>query len=91
MGSSRMYCGAQTVAKAKARIADVQCSRLQFQPGDKVVVRLRQRLERDAIKKLKKSVERWAGDHVEVIVVDTTVFDLDIQKTDQSEGGIIVG
>lgn len=52
------------------RLADVQCSRLQFQPGDRVLVRVRHRISPEQRKRLQKTVERWAGDHVEVLVID---------------------
>lgn len=61
------------------RLADVQCCRLQFQPGDRVVVRIYQKLDQSQQRRLKKSVEKWAGD-VEVLIVDCTVFDVKVLK-----------
>ncbi len=70
----------------RPRIADVQCRRLVFSPGDKVIVRIYQKMDKQTARKLKKSVEKWAGD-VEVLVVDCTVFDVEVDKS----GGILHG
>jgi hypothetical protein len=67
----------------RPRIAEVQCSRLQFEPGDRIIVRVYQPLDKEAKRKLRKTVEKWGGD-VEVLIVDCTVFDVDIDKS----GGI---
>jgi len=63
------------------RLADVQCSKMQFSPGDRILVRLQQpgstREDRAAIKRM---VEKWAGDIVEVLVVDPGLISIDILK-----------
>jgi len=51
------------------RIADVHCTRIRFEPGDRVLVRVRQRLDKDMREKLQKSISRWAGDGVEVLII----------------------
>lgn len=65
--------------KPAPRIADVQCSRMKFEPGDRIVVKLYQRLSLSEQKKLKKTVEKWAGD-VEVLLVDLAVFNVEVEK-----------
>jgi len=62
---------------AVPRIANVQCSRLQFQPGDKVIVRVYQKLGKTDKARLMRTVQRWA-EPAEVLLVDTTLFDLDV-------------
>lgn len=74
-----------TLSNPRPRIADVQCSRLKFEPGDRLIVRIYQKIDNEAKRKLKKSVEKWAGDVVEVLLVDCTVFDIEVDKS----GGII--
>lgn len=61
------------------RLADVQCSRLQFQPGDRILVRCYRRLSEEQEKKLKKSVERWAGNCVEVLVINALEVSVDVE------------
>lgn len=69
--------------KQRPRLADVQCSRLQFLPGDKIVVRLQPRRplwSKSEIKGVKKMVEKWVGDSVDVLVVDTSIMDLEVVR-----------
>ena len=51
------------------RVADVHCTRIRFEPGDRILVKVRQRLDKVARQKLHKSISRWAGDGVEVLIV----------------------
>lgn len=71
------------IGKARPRLLDVQCQRLEFQPGDRVIARVYHRLTRDEKRKIQKMVERWAGDHVEVLVIDSTMMEVYV---DQVEG-----
>lgn len=61
------------------RIADVQCSRLVFQPGDRIIVRVNHRLEPEERRKLTRSVQRWAGADVEVLVICLLDMDLEVE------------
>ena len=61
------------------RIADIQLTRVKFEPGDRLIVRLRQPLDREAKKKLRRTIGRWAGDHVEILIVDPVLFDLEVE------------
>lgn len=65
----------------RPRIAEVQCSRLKFQPGDRVLVRSIHRLELEEVKKLTRSIKRWAGVDVEVLIYCTQDLDIEIEKT----------
>ncbi len=72
----------------KPKIAKVQCKRLRFEPGDKVLVKVNQTLDRAQQKKLLKRVRAWAGDGVEVILIDTRVLELEIvRSTDKRISG----
>jgi len=64
----------------KPRIADIQCTRLQFQPGDRILVRSHHRLDTDQIKKLKKSIKKWAGVEVEILVYCTLDLDIHVEQ-----------
>jgi len=61
------------------RLADVQCSRLQFQPGDRVIVRVHQPITKEQARRLKKTVEKWAGDCVEVLVVNSLEMSVHVE------------
>jgi len=67
------------------KIANVQCSRLVFQPGDRIIVRVCTDLDRDQKAKLLRSVRIWAGTDVEVLLIDVRKFDIEIEKV----GGIL--
>jgi len=64
------------------RIADIRCQRIVFQPGDRVLVRSHHRLEKEQREKIKKSVSRWAGADVEVLVYCPLDFELEIEHRD---------
>ena len=55
------------------RIADVHCVPMRFQPGDRILVKARGVLDSVAMNRLRKTVQKWAGDHVEVLVIDDRV------------------
>ena len=62
------------------RLADVQCSRLKFEPGDRLLVRVHVALSPDQKRKLKKSVEKWAGDCVEVLIYNELEMSIDVER-----------
>lgn len=64
---------------AVPKIANVQLTRLKFEPGDRVLVRVHQKLDKQQKRKLKRSVQKWAGD-VEVLIVDMRLFDVEIDN-----------
>lgn len=59
------------------KIANVQLTRVKFEPGDRVVVRVHQDLDRQQRRNLRRTVQKWAGD-VEVLLVDVRLFDVEI-------------
>jgi len=61
------------------RIADVRCQRIVFQPGDRVLVRCNHRLEDEQARRLKKSIQRWAGTDVEVLIYSPLDYNLEIE------------
>lgn len=70
----------EIIGKARARLADVQCSRMQFQPGDRILVRVFQQLDKEQLRRLQRSVERWAGNHVEVLIIDVTKMEISVER-----------
>lgn len=65
---------------AKPKLMDVKLSPVRFQPGDRVIVRVHHRISQEEARKIQKTVEKWAGDHVEVLVVDLTAMEVTIER-----------
>jgi hypothetical protein len=64
------------------RLADVQCSRLRFEPGDRVLVRVRTPITNEQERKLRRSVARWAGiDDDCVMVINALEMSINVQPT----------
>jgi len=62
------------------QIADVQCSRLVFQPGDRIIVRMRVNIDREQYRKLRKSVQKFAGCEVEVLIINELEMEIEVNK-----------
>ena len=54
----------------RPRLAEVNCTRLAFEPGDRVLVRTYHPLSDDERRKLQRAVQRWAGTDIEVLIID---------------------
>lgn len=61
-------------------IANINCQRLIFEPGDRIIVRHQGQLDVDQQRKLTKSIQQWAGCEVRVLIIDTTRMDIEIEK-----------
>lgn len=70
---------ANMIGQARARLADVQCSRFEFRPGDHIVVRVFWQIDKEQEKKLKRSVEKWAGNQVEVLVINALEMSIHVE------------
>ena len=66
--------------KPNPRIADIQCSRIQFQPGDRVLVRSYHNLSKDQVRRLRKSIQKWAGCEVEVLIYNGMEMEIAVEK-----------
>jgi len=62
------------------RIADIQCSRIQFEPGDRVLVKVNHRINQEDRKRLTRSIKKWAGVDVEVLIYCILDMDITIDK-----------
>ena len=62
------------------RLADVQCTRMQFGPGDRLLVKSRRPINKEEKKKIHRMVQKWAGDHVEVLVIDLTQLEIEVER-----------
>jgi len=72
----------------RAKIADVQCSRLKFQPGDRVLVRVYNRLDKDQAAKLRKGIQKWAGPDVEIMVYSPLDMEISVEKRSGIQGNV---
>ncbi len=63
------------------RLAQIDCSRIRFLPGDRVIVKVNCVLDDQDRRKILTAVQRWAGSDVEVLVVELPKFDLEIVRT----------
>ncbi len=59
------------------RLASVECKPFRFLPGDRILVRTNHRLDDGAKKALRKTIEKWAGVPVEVLIY--CILDMEIQ------------
>ena len=62
------------------RLADVQCSRFVFKPGARLLVKSRRPINKEEKKKIHRMVQKWAGDHVEVLVIDLTQLEIEVER-----------
>ena len=65
---------------ARPTLADVQCSRLRFEPGDRILVRVYQDLNSVQKKRLQRMVEKWAGGVAEVLIIDARQVEIQVEK-----------
>lgn len=70
----------EIIGKAKPRLADVQCSRVQFQPGDRILVRVYQQLSPEQHKRLQRTVEKWAGGVAEVLIINANQMEIQLDR-----------
>lgn len=56
--------------KAKPLISDIQTTRVKFNPGDRILVRVPSYLSQDQQKRLKKSIVKFAGEDVRILIVN---------------------
>lgn len=47
-----------------------------------MIVRVYRRLEAEQAKRLKRSIQRWAGADVEILIYDATLMDVRVEKAD---------
>jgi len=60
-------------------IANVQCHRLKFEPGDRIIVRLNRKASQDEKNKLHDLIQKWADQDVNILIVDLAHFDIEVE------------
>lgn len=61
-------------------IAEINCQRIQFEDGDRILVRVFRPLDDAQSAKLRRTIQSWAGKRVEVLIVNAAVYDIQIQR-----------
>ena len=56
-----------------ARLADLKCSTVKFQKGDRILVKSNQILDMGARKRIHKAISNWSGGEVPVFVADPRI------------------
>jgi len=64
----------------RPKLADVQCSRMEFKPGDRLLVKVYASLDRDQKQKLLRAVQKWAGRDVEVFIIDARMMEMQVER-----------
>ena len=68
------------------RLAEVRCERIKFDPGDRILVRTTHRLSPEQTTRLRKTIQKWAGCELEILIYSLADMDLRIEKiNDKSE------
>jgi len=62
------------------RLADIRAERINFQPGDRVLVRMHHRIDKEQETKLRRSIMKWAGTAVEVLIYCDLDMDMKIER-----------
>jgi len=62
------------------RLADVRCSKIRFQPGDRLLVRTNYRLDVEAQNKLKKTITKWAGCDLEILIYSILDMEIEVEQ-----------
>lgn len=65
---------------AVPKIANVQLTKAEFKPGDRLIVRVYAKLDRQQKRKLRRTLQKWARD-TEILMVDMRLFDVEIDST----------
>ena len=64
----------------RAKIADVQCTRLDLRPGDRLLVKVYDKLDKDQAAKLRRGIQKWAGKDVEILIYNATALDIEVDR-----------
>lgn len=62
------------------KLADVSVTRAELQPGDRIIVRLRQPLTKYQKDRLMDSIQNWAGVPLRILLIDETQMGVEIDR-----------
>lgn len=62
-----------------SNVLNANCQGLRFRPGDRIIVRVNQKIDKKQQVTLKKTIEDWAGPGVVVLIVQLPLLDLQVE------------
>ena len=65
------------------RLADINCTRIQFQPGDRILVRTNFMPTSEQEKKLRTQLNKWAGVELEVLIYCGLAMDIKVEQSNE--------
>lgn len=65
----------------KVRLAELDCQRLQFQDGDRLLVRVYQPVTPELVAHITKTLRKWAGKELEVLVSDGRAMEIKVERS----------
>jgi hypothetical protein len=71
---------AYILRRPKPKIADISCTKTQFSPGDRVIVRVYRKIDKEEARKLIRSIKKFAGCDIEVLIYDALQGDIEIEQ-----------
>jgi hypothetical protein len=74
---------ANFIQHVRPSIADVRCQKIRFLPGDRVLVRVYAKLDDAQQKKLRQSIEKWAGCPVEVLIYNGLQMEISVEQINE--------
>jgi len=76
------------MVKHRPVLADVKCSAYKFDPGDRILVRVFQNLDEERMKRLRRTVQKWAGPDVEVLIYNSMRMEVSVEQSGKQIGNI---
>ena len=67
-------------------IAEVDCSRIRFRDGDRVLVRTYANYDRAQMDRMRAMVRRWAGREVEVLFYNANAMEITVEQGNELPG-----
>ena len=55
------------------KIQDVKCTPVMLQPGTRLLVQVQRTLNKEEYEQLRKTIQKWAGPMVPVLIIDTSI------------------
>jgi hypothetical protein len=68
------------MAHKRATLANVNCTRYQFMPGDRILVEMYRNFSGEEIKKFRRTIEKWAGCEVEVLFYNANEVKIRVEQ-----------
>lgn len=62
------------------KLAEIRCEKIQFNPGDRILVRVYEKLSNEQDCRLRKTIERWAGTDINILIVCEKEVDFQIER-----------